>query len=83
MTPNKENPVEPIPLVSWALYDFANTIFSAVVLTAYFPLYLTEVTGANWSLGMASSASMILAGAVVPFLGALSDRTGGAKKYLI
>ena len=83
----KPSPIFPrksrIPLVSWAFYDFANTIFSAIVLTAYFPLYLTELAGANWYLGAASSASMVLAGAVVPFLGALSDKTGRTKKYLM
>ena len=38
------------PLLSWALYDFANTIFSAVVLTAFFPLYFTKITGSNSAL---------------------------------
>ena len=70
-------------LVSWAVYDFANTIFSAVVLTVYFPLYLTERAGANWYLGAASTASMVLAGLAIPFLGTLSDQTGKTKKYLI
>ncbi len=69
-------------LFSWAFYDFANTIFSAVVLTSYFPLYLTSLAGSNWLLGAATTGSMILAGLVVPFAGALSDRTGKTKKYL-
>jgi len=67
---------------SWASYDFANTIFSAVVLTAYFPLYLTELAGANWYLGVATTASMVLAGLAVPLFGVLSDQTGKTKKYL-
>ena len=70
-------------LYSWALYDFANTIFSAVVLTFYFPLYLTGLTQQNLSLGIAATAAMILAGGVVPWLGLLSDRTGQTKSYLI
>lgn len=70
-------------LYSWALYDFANTIFSAVVLTFYFPLYLTDLTGKNVHLGMASTAAMVLAGGAVPWLGALSDRTGKTKFYLL
>ncbi len=72
-----------LSLTSWALYDFANTIFSAVVLTAYFPLYLTELTGANWYLGAATTSAMILAGLAIPFFGALSDQTGKTKKYLL
>lgn len=70
-------------LFSWAFYDFANTIFSAIVLTTYFPLYLTEMAGANWYLGAATTTSMILAGLVIPLIGALSDKTGKTKKYLV
>src|SRR5689334_21929549 len=77
-----DRPGESRTLFSWALYDFANTIFSAVVLTSYFPLYLTSLAGSNWLLGAATTGSMILAGLVVPFAGALSDRTGKTKKYL-
>ncbi len=73
-----------LPLLSWAFYDFANTIFSAIVLTVYFPLYLTDLAhGTHWYLGAATTASMILAGMVVPFLGALSDQTGRTKAFLI
>ena len=70
-------------ILSWALYDFANTIFSGIVLTLYFPLYLTRLAGANWYLGAATTASMILAGLAVPLLGAVSDETGRSKRYLI
>ena len=70
-------------LYSWALYDFANTIFSAVVLTFHFPLYLTGFTHRNIHLGVVTTMAMVLAGLTVPWLGALSDRTGKAKEYLI
>lgn len=71
-----------LKLFGWSFYDFANTIFSAIVLTAYFPLYFTELTGKNWTLGVATTASMILSGLVVPYLGVVSDRTGRTKYYL-
>ena len=71
------------PLWAWALYDFANTIFSAIVLTAYFPLYLTELAGANWYLGAATTGAMLLAGIFTPVMGAFSDQTGKTKVYLI
>lgn len=70
-------------LYSWAFYDFANTIFSAVVLTFYFPLYLTDLTQKNVHLGISTTGAMILAGVAVPWLGVLSDRTGKTKFYLI
>lgn len=72
-----------LTLYSWACYDFANTIFSAVVLTFYFPLYLTALTQRNFYLGVTTTVAMALAGFVVPWLGALSDRTGKTKFYLI
>lgn len=54
-----------------------------MVLTTYFPLYLTEITGTNWSLGAATTGSMVLAALAIPVLGALSDQTGKTKNYLI
>lgn len=33
------------PSLSWALYDFANTIFSMSVVTLYFPLFLVQTLG--------------------------------------
>lgn len=72
-----------IRLSSWAIYDFANTIFSAVVLTVYFPLYLTSLAGSRSILGAATTGAMILAGLVTPWIGALSDKTGQTKRYLI
>ena len=70
-------------LWSWAFDDFANTVFSAVVVTFYFPLYLTALAPRNLPLGLTTTVSMILAGLAVPWLGALSDRTGKTKRYLI
>ena len=78
-----ESPKRRLFLYSWALYDFANTVFSAIVLTFYFPLYLTHLTQKNVSLGLATTLAMILAGLAVPWLGALSDRTGRTKSYLV
>lgn len=70
-------------LWSWAFYDFANTIFSAVVLTSFFPLYFTSLAGSNWYLGVATTGAMILSGLLVPILGTLSDQTGKTKYYLM
>jgi len=72
-----------LKLYSWSIYDFANTIFSAVVLTLYFPLLLTSLTKDKWLLGAATTGSMLLAGAITPFLGALTDATGKNKNYLV
>jgi UMF1 family MFS transporter len=72
--------------LSWALYDFANTIFSfAIVSFAMGPWTtnaLGETTG-TFLFTLAGSASVALNAAVSPVLGAMSDRTGGRKRYLL
>lgn len=72
----------PLPIFSWAMYDFANTIYSAIVVTAFFPLFMSKLVGRDLYTGVAQTASMVLAGLAVPVAGALSDRTGRPKRYL-
>ena len=72
--------------LAWALYDFANTIFSfAIVSFAMGPWavrFLGEGTG-TLLFTVAASASVALNALVSPVLGAQSDRTGGRKGYLL
>lgn len=72
--------------LSWALYDFANTIFSfAIVSFAMGPWatrFLGEATG-TLAFTVAASASVLVNALVSPALGAMSDRTGGRKRYLL
>ena len=72
----------PLPVFSWAMYDFANTIYSAIVVTAFFPLFMKRLAGRDLYTGLAQTGSMILAGLLVPIAGAWADRTGKAKRYL-
>jgi len=73
----------PKPAISWAFYDLANTIYSAAVVTVFLPLYVTSLTRFNVILGITATLSMILAGLFSPTLGAVTDRTGKTKRYLI
>jgi len=71
--------------LSWALYDFANTIFSfAIVSFAMGPWTVRALGEANGTLAftVAGSLSVLLNALVSPALGAVSDRTGGRKRYL-
>lgn len=36
-----------LPILSWAFYDFANTIFSSNINTIFFPFYMDEILGTN------------------------------------
>ena len=72
--------------LSWALYDFANTIFSfAIVSFAMGPWATTALgeTNGTFFFTLAGSLSVALNAAVSPVLGAMSDRTGGRKRYLL
>jgi MFS transporter, UMF1 family len=74
-----------VPL-SWALYDFANTIYSYAIVSYAIGLWSVNRLGASdgqfWVL-FAGAASVLLNAIVSPVLGAMSDRTGGRMKYLL
>jgi UMF1 family MFS transporter len=72
----------PLPTVAWATYDFANTIYSAIVVTAFFPAFMAKLIGRDIYTGIAQTTSMVLAGVMLPVAGAMADRTGRAKRYL-
>ena len=74
-----------VPL-SWAFYDFANTIYSYAVVSYAIGLWsvdrLGPADGQFWVL-FAGAASVLLNAIVSPVLGAMSDRTGGRIRYLL
>lgn len=63
-----------VPVLSWALYDFANTIFSMNIVSRYFSLWVTETNGAPDILySLAVSVSMFFVLICSPLLGVLID----------
>lgn len=59
---------------SWALYDFANTIFSMNIATLYFNLWLISDLGAsNSAIALGNGVSSALVALSIPILGAISD----------
>ncbi len=68
---------------SWAMFDFANTIYSFIVVTMYLPPLLEKLTGSNFLMSFSNVCSMVVAGFTAPVLGALTDRSKCAKKWLI
>lgn len=72
-----------VPVLSWALYDLANTIFSMNIVSRYFPLWVTETMGQeDIVFSFAVSFSMILVALLSPLLGVLIDVRGRKKPYL-
>jgi UMF1 family MFS transporter len=88
---------EPIPVtrrerLSWYLYDFANTSFTVLIVTALFPLYFEDLATlffmddgaigqALW--GYAGSVTMLVVAIISPILGAIADFSGSKKKLLV
>jgi UMF1 family MFS transporter len=71
--------------LAWALYDFANTIFSFAIVSYAMSLwairFLGEAGGQLW-FTLAVSASVLLNALASPILGAMSDRVGRRKPFL-
>jgi MFS transporter, UMF1 family len=71
--------------LAWALYDFANTIFSFAIVSFAMSLwtirFLGEGPGTFWFTA-AVSVSVLLNAIVSPVLGAMSDRVGRRKPFL-
>jgi MFS transporter, UMF1 family len=72
--------------VAWALYDFANTIYSYAIVSYAMGLWSTDHLGAadgQFWFGIANAASVGLNALVSPVLGAISDRGGRRLPYLL
>jgi len=69
---------------SWALYDFANTIFSMNIVTLYFAVWLVTERGAsNTAYSIATSLSSAAVLLAAPWVGAVSDATGRRKPWVV
>lgn len=71
----------------WAMYDFANSGYTTVVLTAVFAAYFVGAVagGAEWATfawTAALSASHLIVMITMPALGAWADRHAGKKRLL-
>ncbi|MFP4281470.1 MAG: MFS transporter [Opitutales bacterium] len=80
----------PLVLWSWAFYDWANTGFALVVMTALFPVFfgdywaadLTDADSTFW-FGLAASFAGVLTALAAPFLGAVADLQARRKALLL
>jgi UMF1 family MFS transporter len=80
--------VRPREVWSWAMYDFANSGYTTVVITAVFNAYfVAEVArGATWATfawTCALAVSYVLIMASAPVIGAYADARAAKKKLLV
>ncbi|MEM8930409.1 MAG: MFS transporter, partial [Acidobacteriota bacterium] len=78
-------------LRAWALYDWANSAFVLVVITAVFPIWYKNVPAAGAGLdaaaatsrlSFATSASLVAVALLSPIFGAIADFLGAKKRFL-
>jgi UMF1 family MFS transporter len=69
---------------SWALYDFANTIFSMNVATLYFSVWIiADLHASNTVYALGNGISSLLVVVSVPLLGAISDARRRRKPWVV
>ena len=73
---------------AWAMYDFANSGYTTVVITAIFNAYFVAVIAGNapwatfaWTLSLAVSYALIMF--IAPLIGAYADAYAAKKKLLV
>jgi len=80
-----------VPVISWALYDLANTSFAVIIITIIFPVYFTNVivtpgvypqNFGDLMWGIAGGVSMIITSFMAPVFGTIADTSRSKNKFL-
>jgi UMF1 family MFS transporter len=79
--------VRPLEILGWAMYDFANSGYTTVVLTAIFNAYFVAVVAGNalwatfaWTAALSLSYALVIVTA--PLIGAYADLRANKKRLL-
>jgi UMF1 family MFS transporter len=75
-------------IVAWTMYDWANSAFTTIVVTFVYSTYFTQAMTSDEVVGMtywsrAVAISAILVALLSPVVGAMADRGGKRRAYLI
>ncbi len=77
-------------ILSWALYDWANSAFATTVMAGFFPLFFkqywsagADVNVSTARLGTANSIAGLIVALSAPVLGAIADKGTSKKKFLV
>lgn len=80
----------PRTVLAWSLYDWANSAFATVVIAGFFPIFFkeywsdgTDPTLSTARLGLANSVAGIIVALMAPILGAIADKGGAKKRFLL
>ena len=76
-------------VLSWCLYDWANSAFASTIMAAVLPVFYSSVaadglsrTTASSYWGYTNTIAMLVVAVCAPILGALADHSGTKKKFL-
>lgn len=76
-------------IVSWAMYDWANSAFATTIMAAVLPVFYYDVAAKNLDrttasafYGYSQSIAMVCVAILAPILGALADYSNSKMKFL-
>lgn len=79
-------PVTRREVVSWAMFDFANSSYTTIIITVAFSVYFTKFVAAgadaDWLWGLAIWITNALVLLMAPVIGAIADGSGRKKQFL-
>ncbi len=70
-------------LLAWSVYDLANTLVYAVVMTAYFTPHLIRLTGDRALLSAGFVAASVLSGLISPLAGVVAETSGRLRRDFV
>lgn len=77
-------------ILSWAVYDWANSAYATAVMAGFFPLFFRQYWGSDldttestFYLGAANAVASLIVVLIAPLLGALADFCGRKKRILV
>lgn len=87
MPANRSNPpTRPLEILAWAMFDFANSSYTTIIVTVGFSVYFTRLVAAPgrgdflWGAGLGVSNLIVLL--LSPVVGAIADDSGRKKWFL-
>jgi UMF1 family MFS transporter len=84
--PTTTPPVRKREIFGWAMFDFANSSYTTLIVTVAFSVYFTKLVAAGpradflWGIGIFLSNAMVVLTA--PVLGSIADEGGRKKMFL-
>ncbi|MGH8748249.1 MAG: MFS transporter [Burkholderiales bacterium] len=75
---------------AWALYYWGNHAFTTSIITVFFPIFFkdywnqgVDVSTSTFRLGLANSCASLIVALSAPVLGAIADKGGHKKRFLL